>query len=120
MGGGASRLRQRTFTARTRRGSEMETKPREKLWNDRIEDQITTQEGLRRTGKIVARASELVWGEGKMARNSLAISPMTGYAIHTMHAHIDEMNPGAQSGLHRHSSEAVMLVLAGAGYTTVD
>ena len=91
-----------------------------RFWDARIEEEVSAQEGFRSTGKIVAPARELEWGETKMGHNSLAVSPLTGFAIRTMHAHIDEIAPSGKTGLHRHSSEAVMLCVKGAGYTTID
>jgi gentisate 1,2-dioxygenase len=97
-----------------------DSEPKARFWDDDIEDQVRAQDGLKKDGRIVARAEELVWGDTKMGHNSLAVSPLTGFPIHTMHAHIDEIAPGGKTGLHRHASEAIMLCVSGSGYTTID
>ncbi len=89
-------------------------------FSDRMEVQIKKQEDAKHSGRIVARAEEMQWGETKMGSLSLRISPMAGFPINTMHAHMDRIAPGASTGLHRHSSEAIVLVIEGEGYTTID
>lgn len=92
----------------------------DRFWDADIEKQVSAQDELKLRGRIVARADDMVWGDTKMGHNSLAVSPLTGFPIQTMHAHIDEISPGGKTGLHRHASEAIMLCVAGTGYTTID
>jgi gentisate 1,2-dioxygenase len=86
----------------------------------RFDAQMKDIETARQKGRIVAPAAEIAFGETKMQYISLRISPMSGFAINTMHAHLDEMAPGAKSGRHRHASEAIMYVAEGTGYTVID
>lgn len=86
----------------------------------RFDAQVKDIDNARQQGRIVARADEIAFGETKMNYISLRISPLSGFAIHTMHAHLDEMKPGARSGRHRHASEAIMYVVEGTGYTVID
>jgi gentisate 1,2-dioxygenase len=89
-------------------------------WDDLIVDQVSEQTERRTTAKIVSHASEMVWGDTRMSHNTLAVSPLTGFALHNLHAHVDVLPPGGKSALHSHSSEAVMICLSGAGYTVID
>lgn len=89
-------------------------------WDDLIVDQTGEQGDLRETGKILSPASELVWGDTRMGHNALAVSPLTGYALRTLHAHIDVIAAGGATGKHRHASEAVMLCVDGEGYSVID
>ena len=89
-------------------------------WDDLIVDQTGEQADLRKSGKILSRASEMVWGNTRMGYNALAVSPLKGYALRTLHAHIDVIAAGGATGKHRHSSEAVMLCVAGEGYSVID
>lgn len=86
----------------------------------RFDAQMKNIENAREKGRIVAPADEIAFGETKMQYISLRISPLSGFAIKTMHAHLDEMAPGARSGRHRHASEAIMYVVEGAGYSVID
>jgi gentisate 1,2-dioxygenase len=86
----------------------------------RFDAQMKDIESARQQGRIVAPADEIAFGETKMQYISLRISPLSGFAIKTMHAHLDEMAPGARSGRHRHASEAIMYVAEGAGYSVID
>src|SRR4051812_37787081 len=94
--------------------------PKSKHWDAKIEQQLEDNEEFKRTAKIVSRSRDMVWGDTKYAHNTLAVSPMLGFAIKTMHAHIGQIAPGGNCGLHRHASEAIMMCLAGKGYTIVD
>src|SRR5688572_8562026 len=89
-------------------------------WDVKIEAEVKQFEVMKKTAKIVSKGKDLVWGDNKMAHNALVVSPLTGFAIKTMHAHLDEIAPGGKSGTHRHSSEAILLCPAGTGYSIVD
>lgn len=91
-----------------------------KGWSDRVGAQVGEQEAERERGLIMSRARDMQWDDTKMAHASLRISPMIGHAVKTMHAHLDELAAGARSGTHRHASEAIMYVVKGTGYSTID
>ncbi|MDD3446515.1 MAG: cupin domain-containing protein, partial [Zavarzinia sp.] len=49
------------------------------------------------------------------------ISEMTGFhSMKNLHAFVAEMPPGASTGKHRHTSEAIMYALEGEAYTIID
>lgn len=88
-------------------------------WDGKLEEEMESQAQLNEQGKILAKRTGLTFGNTKMGYNALAVSPRTGFALRTLHAHVDIIAPGGKTGLHRHSSEAVVMVLKGSGYTTI-
>lgn len=91
-----------------------------KRWGDRLEEDMLEHRSATSEGKILARVEDLVWGTTKMSTSCLVVSPLNGFALKTMHAHLDEMRPRTNSGRHRHASEAIMHCLEGRAYSVID
>jgi len=98
----------------------MTTKEATKTWGDKLEDHLQDAAAQKKKARIVIRKSELVWEDDKMVRSAMMVSNLTGFALKTLHAWIGEIQPGARTGKHQHTSEAIMLCLSGQGYSVID
>jgi mannose-6-phosphate isomerase-like protein (cupin superfamily) len=73
-----------------------------------------------RSGKIVVRAKDLPWHQGRMGytKHYLSWSSDTGTAIANWTCFIHDIK--VHSGKHRHQGAIMLFVLEGEGYTVVD
>ncbi|MGE3150519.1 MAG: cupin domain-containing protein [Pseudorhodoplanes sp.] len=89
-------------------------------WGEKLNDKLKFSEDNRVEGRIVIKKEEMVWEDDFFVRSALVISSMTGFKMRTLHSFIGEILPGGKTGKHRHTSEAIMLGLAGKGYTVIE
>lgn len=104
--------------AKSTEGRKSEAK--KKTWGDVLEDKLDAAADEKKNGRIVIKKSELVWEEDKFVRSAMAVSTITGFKLKTLHSWFGEILPGAKTGRHRHTSEAIMFALSGDGYSVID
>jgi gentisate 1,2-dioxygenase len=93
---------------------------RSKTWGDILEDRLQEAQNEKDQGRIVIKKKDLRWEEDKFVRSAMAVSPLTGFKLKTLHSWFGEILPGAKTGKHRHTSEAIMTCLSGDGYSVID
>ena len=71
-------------------------------------------------GKKILKASEIRWEVSPQGRNAPLVDATTGLEAKCFGVVLSELPPGGQSGLHRHTFEAVGYVLEGRGYELMD
>lgn len=70
-------------------------------------------------GKLILKKAEIDWHTGPQGRNGTIVDATTGLEAKTFGMLITEIPPGRQSGLHKHTFEAVGYVLEGRGYELI-
>jgi len=93
---------------------------KKKTWGDVLEDKLDAAASEKKSGRIVIKKKDLVWEEDKFVRSAMAVSTLTGFTLKTLHSWFGEILPGAKTGRHRHTSEAIMFALSGDGYSVID
>ena len=66
-------------------------------------------------GKLIIRKEEVEWHTSPQGRNAVIVDETTGMPAKFFGMLITEIPPGGQSGLHKHTFEAVAYVLEGSG-----
>lgn len=70
-------------------------------------------------GKLLLKKDEIDWHTSPQGRNGTIVDATTGLEAKTFGMLITELPPGGQSGLHKHTFEAVGFVLEGQGYEII-
>jgi quercetin dioxygenase-like cupin family protein len=70
-------------------------------------------------GKLILKAKEVEWHVSPQGRNAAIVDSTTGLEAKCFGIVLSEIVPGGQSGLHKHTFEAVGYVLEGRGYEIV-
>jgi quercetin dioxygenase-like cupin family protein len=70
-------------------------------------------------GKLILKKKDINWHVSPQGRNAAVVDATSGLEAKTFGMVLTEIPPGAQSGLHRHTFEAVAYVLDGEGYDLI-
>ncbi len=70
-------------------------------------------------GKLILKKKDIHWHVSPQGRNAALVDATTGLQAKTFGMVLTEIPPGSQSGLHRHTFEAVAYVLEGEGYDLI-
>jgi len=70
-------------------------------------------------GKLILKKRDIQWHVSPQGRNAAVVDATSGLEAKTFGMVLTEIPPGAQSGLHRHTFEAVAYVLEGEGYDLI-
>ena len=67
-------------------------------------------------GKLILKKKDIQWHVSPQGRNAAVVDKTSGLEAKTFGMVLTEIPAGSQSGLHKHSFEAVAYVLEGEGY----
>ena len=70
-------------------------------------------------GKLILKKKDIHWHVSPQGRNAAVVDATSGLEAKTFGMVLTEISAGAQSGLHRHTFEAVADVLEGEGYDLI-
>lgn len=70
-------------------------------------------------GKLILKKKDIHWHVSPQGRNAAVVDASSGLEAKTFGMVLTEIPPGSQSGLHRHTFEAVAYVLEGEGYDLI-
>ena len=70
-------------------------------------------------GKLILKKKDINWHVSPQGRNAAVVDSTSGLEAKTFGMVLTEIPAGSQSGLHRHTFEAVAYVLEGEGYELI-
>lgn len=70
-------------------------------------------------GKLILKKKDIQWHLSPQGRNAAVVDKTSGLEAKTFGMVLTEIPAGAQSGLHKHTFEAVAYVLEGEGYDLI-
>ncbi len=70
-------------------------------------------------GKLILKKKDIHWHVSPQGKNAVVADSTTGFTPKTFGMVLTEIPPGGQSGLHKHTFEAVAYILEGEGYELI-